>query len=109
MYSSPPNRTRTSFAKIPEKVEELYMMSGVKKQPDVPRLMAELTALKVELLSAQCAMDRVRLQYSPHDIVMLADRQALKRVIASGEALHDFCSQIQAQMKYQDNLNRSEK
>lgn len=85
------------------------MMSGVKKQPDVPRLMAELTALKVEMLSAQCAMDRVRLQYSPHDIVMLADRQALKRVIASGEALHDFCSQLQAQMKYQDNLNRSEK
>jgi hypothetical protein len=85
------------------------MMSGVKKQPDVPRLMAELTALKVELLSAQCAMDRLRLQYSPHDIVLYADRQALKRVIASAEALHDFCTQLQAQIKYQDNLNAAEK
>lgn len=85
------------------------MMSGVKKQPDIPRLMAELTALKVELLSAQCAMDRVRLQYSAHDIVVFADRQALKRVISSAEALHDFCSQLQAQLKYQDNLNASEK
>lgn len=83
-------------------------MSGVKKQPDVPRLMAELTALKVELLSAQCAMDRVRLQYSPHDIVMFADSQAIKRIIASAEALHDFSSQVRAQMKYQDNLNKSE-
>jgi hypothetical protein len=85
------------------------MMSGVRKQPDVPRLMAELTALKVELLSAQCAMDRVRLQYSPHDIVMFADRQALKRVITSSEALHDFCSQLRVQIQYQDNLNAAEK
>jgi hypothetical protein len=85
------------------------MMSGVRKQPDVPRLMAELIALKVELLSAQCAMDRVRLQFSPHDIVRFADRQALRRVIVSAEALHDFCAQLQAQMKYQDNLNASER
>lgn len=85
------------------------MMSGVRQQPDVPRLMAELTALKVELLSAQCAMDRVRLQYSPHDIVMFADRQALKRVIASSEALHDFCSQLRVQIQYQDKLNAAEK
>jgi hypothetical protein len=83
------------------------MMSGVKKQPDVPRLMAELTALKVELLSAQCAMDRVRLQHSAHDIVMFGDRQALKRIIASAEALRDFCSQLQLQMQYQDKLNAS--
>jgi hypothetical protein len=85
------------------------MMSGVKKQPDVPRLMAELTTLKVELLSAQCAMDRVRLQYSPQDIVIYADRQALKRVIASAEALHNYCSQLQVQMEYQDKLNASDK
>jgi hypothetical protein len=83
------------------------MMSGVKKQPDVPRLMAELTALKVELLSAQCAMDRVRLQYSPQDIVIFGDRQALKRVIASAEALREFCAQLQVQMQYQDKLNAS--
>jgi hypothetical protein len=85
------------------------MMSGVKKQPDVPRLMAELTALKVELLSAQCAMDRVRLQYSPQDIVMFGDRQALKRVIASAEALQKYCSQLQTQIEYRDNLDASNK
>lgn len=85
------------------------MMSGVKKQPDVPRLMAELTALKVELLSAQCAMDRVRLQYSPHDIAMFADRQTLKRVIASAEALHKYSSQLQTQLEYHDKLDASNK
>jgi hypothetical protein len=85
------------------------MMSGVKKHPDVPRLMAELTTLKVELLSAQCAMDRVRLQYSPQDVVKYADGQALKRVIASAEALHNYCFQLQVQMEYQDKLNASGK
>jgi len=76
------------------------MMSAVKRQFDVTRLMAELTALKVELLSAQCAMDRLRLQYSPQDIVAFGERQALKRVIASAESMYRFCSEIQAQIKY---------
>jgi len=39
------------------------MVAAVKKQIDVTRLMADLTAAKVELLSAQCAADRIHLQY----------------------------------------------
>lgn len=74
------------------------MVSGVKKI-DVARMMTDLTAAKVELLSAQCATDRVRLQYSAQDIVALAERQTLKRAIASAEALHRFFSQIEAQIQ----------
>jgi hypothetical protein len=79
------------------------MMSGVRKQFDVSRLMAELTALKVEMLSAQCAMDRVRLQYAPQGIVEFGERQALKRIIASAQAIHRFCSEIEDEIKRQES------
>jgi hypothetical protein len=75
------------------------MVSGAKKQIDVARMMADLTAAKVELLSAQCAVDRVRLQYSLEDIVAFAERQTLKRTIASAEALYRFFSQVEAQVQ----------
>ena len=75
------------------------MVPAVRKQIDINRLMADLTAAKVELLSAQCAADRIRLQYSPQDIVAFGEPQTLKRIIASAEALHSFFSQIDAQIK----------
>ena len=61
--------------------------------------MADLSAAKVELLSAQCAADRVRLQYSVQDIAAHAEPQLLKRLIASAAALYDFFSRIEAQIK----------
>jgi hypothetical protein len=74
------------------------MVSGAKKQLDIARLKADLAAAGVELLSAHCAADRVRLQYSPQDIVAFGERRALQRAIASAEALHRFFSQIAAQI-----------
>jgi hypothetical protein len=78
-------------------------LSPVRKAIDVARLKADLTAASVELLSAHCAADRVRLQYSPQDIVAFAERQALKRAIASAEALHKFFSQIEAQLRRKED------
>jgi len=71
------------------------MVPAVKKQLDVARLNAELASAKVELLSAQCAVDRIRLQYAAQDIAAFGDRQSLKRAIASAEALQRFFSQIE--------------
>jgi hypothetical protein len=81
------------------------MMSGTKKQIDVARLKADLAAASVELLSAHCATDRVRLQYSPQDVVAFGERRALQRAIASAEALHSFFSQIQAQINHEEGAN----
>ena len=78
------------------------MVPAVKKQVDVIRLKAELAAAGVELLSAQCAADRVRLQFSVHDIATFGEARMLKRAIASAEALHQFFSQIDAQLKRQE-------
>jgi hypothetical protein len=77
------------------------MVPAVKRQIDVNRLRAELAAASVELLSAQCAADRVRLQYSLQDIVTFGEPKTLKRAIASAEALHSFFSQVAAEIKQQ--------
>ncbi len=78
-------------------------MSGPKKQIDLSRLMAELAAARVELLSAQCAADRIRLQYSVQDIVSFADRQTLEQAIVSAEALCRFFSHLGAQIKREED------
>ena len=79
-----------------------------KKPVDRSRLTADLTAASVELLSAQCAVDRVRLRYSVPDIVACADRQTLKQAIASTEALFRFFSQLGAQIKTDESSGRGE-
>lgn len=79
------------------------MVPAVRRQIDLARLTADLAVARVELLSAQCAADRVRLQYSVQDIVAFADRHALKQAIASADALHRFFSQLGAQIKNEDD------
>lgn len=79
------------------------MQFGGKNRIDVARLKADLSAASVELLSAHCAADRVRLQYSLHDIVSFGERGALKRAIASAEALCRFFSEIDAHLKNRED------
>ena len=80
-------------------------MSGVRKHIDVARLKADLAAADVELLSAHCAADRIRLQYSPLEIVTFGEHRALKRAIASAEAVHRFFSQIEVLIKRREDAN----
>jgi hypothetical protein len=82
------------------------MVPVVKKQIDITRLKADLAAASVELLSAHCATDRVRLQYSPRDIVAFAERRTLQRAVTSAEAMYRFFSQIQAEIGSQEDASR---
>jgi len=68
-------------------------------QAGMARLTSDLRAAKIELLSAQCATDRLRLQYSVADIVSFGERQALKGAIASASALCRFFASIEDQLK----------
>ena len=81
------------------------MAPGVKKQIDVARLKADLAAASVELLSAHCAADRVRLRYSLQDIVQFAEQRALQRAIASVQDLHRSFSQVEALINQQQDPN----
>jgi hypothetical protein len=69
------------------------------RQPGIGRLISDLRAAKVELLSAQCATDRLRLQYSVADIVSFGERRTLKGAIASVGALCRFFASIEDQIK----------
>lgn len=79
------------------------MAPGTKKHVDIARLKADVAAAGVELLSAHCATDRIRLQYSPQDIVAFGERHSLQRAIASAEAVCRFFSQIEARINQQDD------
>ena len=82
------------------------MRFGTNKQIDVSRLKADLAAATVELLSAHCATDRVRLQYSLHDIVAHGERAALKKAISFADALHNFFSQVDQHIKLAEKAKR---
>jgi hypothetical protein len=69
------------------------------KRMGVARLISDLRTAKVELLSAQCATDRLRLQYSVAEIVSFGEPHALKGAIASASALCRFFASIEHQMK----------
>jgi hypothetical protein len=76
-------------------------MSNVEpgKQAGIARLISDLRVAKVELLSAECATDRLRSQYSIEDIVSFGEPQALRIAIASADALCRFFGAIQNQLK----------
>jgi hypothetical protein len=81
-------------------------MQSEKKGLDIARLKADLAAASVELLSAHCATDRVRLHYSPQDIVAFAERSPLKKALTSAEAVYRFFSQIEAHIRHKEDPGR---
>jgi len=82
------------------------MQSGSRKQVDVARLKADVAAAGVEILSAHCAADRVRLQYSPEDIVTFGERSTLKKAITSSQALYRFFTLLEVQLKQAEDSSR---
>lgn len=78
------------------------MQSGGKKI-DVARLKADLAAARVELLSAHCATDRIRLRYSLQDILHFGEQSELKKAIHSAGALCRFYSQIEAHISHKED------
>ncbi len=76
----------------------------LRKQAGIARLASDLRSAKIELLSAQCATDRLRLQYSVAEIISFGERQALKGAIASAGALCRFFSSIEDQLKQTEQL-----
>ncbi len=82
------------------------MQSGTRKQVDVARLKADVAAAGVEILSAHCAADRIRLQYSPEDIVTFGECSTLKKAITSSQALYKFFTLLEVQLKRTERSSR---
>lgn len=68
----------------------------------VVQLNADLRSAQLDLLSARCATDRLRLRFSPEDLARYADRELLRKAADSATALYDFYSSIEKAMQAGD-------
>ena len=68
----------------------------------VVQMNAELRHAQLEMLSAQCATDRLRLRYSVEDIARHAQRETLRKAWASATALFEYYGAIIKLMPEQD-------
>ncbi len=60
----------------------------------IVQMNAELRHAQLEILSAQCATDRLRLRFSAEDIARHAQRDTLRKALSSTNALHNYYSEI---------------
>ena len=65
---------------------------------------AELRSAQLEILSAQCATDRLRLRFSTADIARHAQRDVLRKALSSATALHRYYSDIARQVPDPESL-----
>jgi hypothetical protein len=68
---------------------------------------AELRHAQLEMLSAQCATDRLRLRYSAEDIARHAQRDTLRKACSSASALYEYYNGIARQVPEGDALEKS--
>lgn len=68
----------------------------------IVQMNAELRHAQLEMLSAQCATDRLRLRYSSKDIATHAHRDTLRKAWASANALFEFYGAIIKQLPDRD-------
>lgn len=64
----------------------------------IMQMNAELRNAQLELLSAECAKDRLRMRFSAEDIASYAERDVLRKAVASATALKDYYCSIAQQV-----------
>ncbi|HUM05778.1 MAG TPA: hypothetical protein VLT90_09980 [Terriglobales bacterium] len=74
----------------------------------IVQMNAELRHAQLELLSAQCATDRLRLRFSAEDIARHAQRDILRRAMSSANALHDYYQYIAQHISQPDSLTNGD-
>jgi len=68
---------------------------------------AELRHAQLEMLSAQCATDRLRLRYSADDLARHAQRDILRKAWSSANALFDYYNSILSKIPDRHALEKS--
>ena len=64
----------------------------------IVQMNAELRHAQLELLSAECATDRLRLRFTTEDVAAYAQRDVLRKAVASATALHDYYRHVARQV-----------
>ena len=73
----------------------------------IVQMNAELRTAQLELLSAQCATDRLRLRFSIKDIARHAQRDVLQKALSSATALQRYYKEVVSEVKDSDSLVES--
>jgi hypothetical protein len=70
----------------------------------IVQMNAELRTAQLELLSALCATDRLRLRFSVRDIAQHAQRDTLRKALSSATALHHYYKDIALHVQDPDSI-----
>jgi hypothetical protein len=73
----------------------VYVYQNSDDRPAVLQINADLAQAQTELLSARCAVHRLRLQYSSDDLARLGCRDVLRKSAQAASALHEFYATIE--------------
>lgn len=64
----------------------------------IAQMNSELRHAQLDLLSAQCATDRLRLRFSVEDLARYGERDVLRKTIGTAVALHEYYLSLQNEM-----------
>jgi hypothetical protein len=76
----------------------MYSWNDPKDRVAIVQLNNELRHAELELLSAQCATDRLRLRFSALNIARFAKRELLRKAVDLASSLHQYYSSIGKQI-----------
>jgi hypothetical protein len=69
------------------------------ERADMTRLVSDVRAAWIELLSARCATDRLRLRYSPQQIARLADRATLNKTMDAVGVMCNYFTEVRSHIE----------
>ena len=81
-----------------QEYKEMFSWSKNEDRVAIVQMNADLRNAQLELLSAECATDRLRLRFSTEDVAHYGQRDVLRKAMASATAIHDYYSQIAQQV-----------
>jgi len=76
----------------------MYSWDDTDDRVAIVQMNAELRHAQLDLLSAQCATDRLRLRYSAADLARYGEKDVLRKTIGSATAISEYYLSVQEQM-----------
>jgi hypothetical protein len=76
----------------------MYSWNDPDDRVAIAQMNSDLRHAQLDLLSAQCATDRLRLRFSVEDLARYGERDVLRKTIGTAIALHEYYLSIQNEM-----------
>ena len=76
----------------------MYLRNDPDDRVAIAQLNSELRHAQLDLLTAQCATDRLRLRFSVEDVARYGERDVLRKTIGTALALNEYYLSIQNEM-----------